>query len=180
MHAISSYCGNRPIKNTNTQTHRQERLHCTAKLSTQCNDTMATVNNKDRWYEIQVVSPSNGMVRCNAAQSCRYTRPNVYTSVWNNTTATLTIYHQITIIKTQLWLQKVGNPWVKLLPLTFSFSFTGWLLKCHSRPVVREKICQSWSRISDGLQSRTFLRAKWISCRPTNSIKAPNGKNSTE
>ena len=41
MHAISSYCGNRP---TNTQTHKHTNpqtgpitIHCAAKLSVQCN-----------------------------------------------------------------------------------------------------------------------------------------------
>ena len=40
MHAISSYRGNRPLPHTQTHTNLQTgpiRIHCAAKLSTQCN-----------------------------------------------------------------------------------------------------------------------------------------------
>jgi len=52
MQAISSYRGNRP---TNTQTNPETgpiTIHCTAKLSTPCNN-----NNKTEYRQILVWSP---------------------------------------------------------------------------------------------------------------------------
>ena len=52
MHAISSYCGNRPT-NKHTQTG-PITIHCTAKLSTQCNYLLSAVLHQSwqKWLKI--------------------------------------------------------------------------------------------------------------------------------